>query len=204
MCFDPNSSLLAWVISYSIAYYLFYRNRRYDRWNAAFILAFSLIQLLEAGLWTTIYDNNAQMNDLLTRLVFIALLIQPFVQSYMGATYTSSQMLYVLAFIYFLLIIYGLYSIGASKPGQYNTTVGQNGHLVWNNGNGGLFNGWTGILYLLGLFVPLFFMDKSAWIPLVTVAAITAAWSLYSSSTSEASSMWCMAAVAYSIVALFV
>lgn len=204
MCFDPNSSLLAWVISYSIAYYLFYRNRRYDRWNAAFIIVFSLIQLLEAGLWTTVYDDNAAMNDLLTRMVLIVLLLQPLVQSYMGATYTKAQVLYVLAFIYFLLLIWGVYRIAVSKPGQFNTTVGPNGHLVWNDGKGGMFNGWSGILYLAGLFVPLFFMDKSAWIPLVSVAAITAGWSWYSTKGLEFSSFWCVSAVSYAIVALFV
>jgi len=204
MCFDPNSSLLAWVISYSIAYYLFYRNRRYDRWNAAFILVFSLIQLLEAGLWTTVYDDNQAMNDLLTRIVLIILLLQPFVQSYMGATYTKSQILYVLTFIYFLLLIWGFYRITVSKSGQFQTSVGPNGHLVWNDGSGGMFNGWSGILYLAGLFVPLFFMDKAAWIPLVSVAALTAVWSWYSTKGLEFSSMWCVSAVAYSIVALFV
>lgn len=204
MCFDANSSLLAWVISYSIAYYLFYRNRRYDRWNAAFILVFSLIQLLEAGLWTSLIDANTSMNDLLTRLVFIVLLLQPLVQSYMGATYTKAQILYVLAVIYLAMLVWGLYQISISKPGQYHTSVGAKGHLVWNNGSGGLFGGVTGILYLIGLFAPLFFMDKRAWIPLVSVAVLTAAYSWYMTRGKEASSFWCLSAVAYAIVALFV
>lgn len=204
MCFDPNSSLLAFAICYSIAFYLFYRNKGYDRWNAAFILVFSLIQLIESGLWVTIYDNNEAMNDLLTRLVLIALLLQPLTQSYMGATYTGSKVLYVLSFIYLLMVVWGFWRIAKSKPGQFQSTVGATGHLVWNDGSGGMFTWWSGGLYLIGLFAALFFMHWQVGVPLITVALLTAGWSLYNTKDSQFSSLWCIANVAYAIVCIFV
>lgn len=207
MCYDADTSLLAWTLSYSISYYLFNRNRRYDRWNAAFIMTFTTIQLLEAGLWTTLYEKENGLNDLLTRLILLALLMQPLTQSYMGARYTGSAILYMLSMVFVGIIAWGALRLWRSKPGQFSTNPGKNGHLVWSDTKSPTtFLGppWVVGLYLLGLFVPLLFMKDYRGIPLIVIGVATAIYSMYFSDPKEFSSYWCFTSVVYAIVALFV
>ena len=173
MCFDSRSSLLAFTLSYTIAWYLFERNQNYDRWLAGFILVFSSIQLLEGGLWKVMEnkgDHTEALNDLLTRLILIFLLMQPLIQSYLGYKYTGSQILGVMSIVFLCMLIYGFYRVWQSKPGQFNSYVGNKGHLVWEDKDSpNSFLGATGVLYMLGLFIPLFFMkDGKGW-PIVAI-----------------------------------
>jgi hypothetical protein len=203
MCFDADSSILAWTISYAAAYYLFYRNRRYDRWNAAFIIVFSTIQILEAGVWST---KNQDINELLTKLILLALLLQPLAQTYFGYRYTSSNILFVGTIVFFVLLCWGLWQVYSKPDGTFNTTVGQNGHLSWNNGTSKNFfgSGTVLALYLLGIMVPLLFMKDMAGLPLLAIGILTALYSGIVSHPKEFGSYWCYTAVAYSLVALFV
>jgi len=208
MCFSIQSSLIAWILSVVISIYLYNRNRNYDRWNAIFILTFTLIQLLEAGLWFSLMNDKKQLNSTLTQLVLIALLAQPLIQTYMGYTYTHSTILHILSYVYIAIIIYGLYRISTSGN-NFSTNVGPNGHLVWNDSTysnsflSGSF-GIIAILYLFGLFYALFYMKNYKWVPLVAIGLITIYYSWSSTRGKEFSSMWCFTAVLYSIVALFI
>ena len=209
MCFDARASFLAWSLSFTIAYYLFERNRNYDRWLAAFIVSFASIQLLEAGIWTSLTEKNgAYMNDLMTRLIPIALLSQPLIQTYMGAKHTTgkvSTFLYLFSFVMLGIFIYGWYRIGTSKPGQFHSFAGPHGHLVWKDDKSSSILGGTWItwLYLIGLFVPLLFIgSKGLFLLLIGIA--TALYSMKMAHAEEFSSYWCFSAVAFAIAALFV
>lgn len=209
MCFDSKSSLLAWTISYSIAWYLFNRNNGIDRWSAGFIIAFSTIQLLEAGIWMTTEENkndhtSENMNDLLTRLVLIVLVLQPFVQSYLGYKYSGSQLLGFYTLICVAMLAWAFYRIGSSEKGQFSSSRGSGGHMVWNDAkSSNSFLGPIGILYMIGLFIPLFFLPDNKGLILIAVGVITAVFSLLKAGPKEFSSYWCYSAVLYSLIALF-
>jgi hypothetical protein len=212
MCFNYEASFLAWTLSYSIAYYLYNRNRNYDRWNAGFIIAFTTIQLLEAGLWYSITYRKEQTpfnpNDLLTRLILIALLSQPLIQSYMGAKYTQSTLLSLLCFVFLGMLIWGFWRIAKSKPGQFSSAPGPKGHLVWSdsaeNRHAFLGNKLVVGLYLMGLFLPLLFMNNYKGYILIAVGITTAVASMLFADPREFGSYWCFTSVAYAIVAIFI
>lgn len=203
MCFNVQVSLLAWVISVAISCYLIHRNRNYDRWNAAFILSFSSIQLLEAGLWVT---TDPETNSSLTKLILLVLVSQPLVQCSFGYLYTKAPLLLWMAMLFGFIFLWALYRVLTAQPGQFKTEVGPNRHLMWTDSSKGslLGNSFITTLYLLGLFVPLFFMKNSKGLPLIIVAFLTVAASLYFAPGREFGSFWCFSAIAYSIVALFI
>jgi hypothetical protein len=207
MCFDTQSSLLAWSLSYSISVFLYLRNRSYDRWNSAFIMTFATIQLLEAGLWVTLEkrEEKTELNDLLTRLVLLTLVTQPLVQSYMGYRYTKEISLAVMSWVFLGLLIWAFWRVIRSSPGQFSTLPGPNGHLIWDDKRSPSFLGgwWVGILYLAGLFIPLFFM-KHKGLMLIGVGVATAIFSLLAAPAKEFSSYWCYTTVIYALVALFI
>jgi hypothetical protein len=165
-------------------------------------MCFSTIQLLEAGIWISIREGSTYMNDLMTRLVLIVLLMQPLAQTYLGAHYTHSTFLYLLSFGFLGLLIWGLYRIGSSKSGQFSSVKGNNGHLVWDDKGTPLLR-WETIPYLIGLFIPLLFIGWPG-ILLLLIGTATLVASLYYAPSREISSVWCFAAVTYAIAALFV
>ena len=191
MCFDSGSSLLAWSLALSISYYLYHRNRRFDRWNAAFIMTFTLIQLLEAGLWQTIgpdgvaIQSRRQTNELLTKMVLLALLLQPLVQSAMARSYSpssssSSSTLKVLVIMFVAFLAYGFLRVLSASSGQFTTHRGHGGHLIWNDSANSSFLGGFAVtaLYLFGLFAGLALVQGMSALPLIAIGAATAMYSL--------------------------
>jgi hypothetical protein len=209
MCFNKEASFLAWTLSYTIAYYLYNRNKNYDRWNAAFILCFTTIQLLEAGVWLSLDDpKSVSLNDLLTRLLLIALMAQPLVQSYMGYKYTQNNLLALMSFVFLGILLWGFVRIARSKPGQFVSYTGPKGHLVWTDGENQKGNAFLGNklvvgLYLAGLFVPLLIMGNRGMI-LLAVGVAAALYSTFFANPEEFGSYWCFASVAYAVAAIFV
>lgn len=234
MCFDKDSSLLAWTISYTIAMFLFYRNRNFDRWNAGFIICFATIQLLEAGLWSvyeekTKNEHSKEITDLITRLILIALVTQPLFQTYLGYKHLPkenaiSDGLKLMCFVFIGILLWSFYRIWKSKPGEFSSQPGPNGHMIWtdskypNNFLGGAGGIMIGVLYFIGLFVPLlamaYFSSGTAVnkgplgvygpLLLLLVGITTAIYSLKYAAPKEFSSYWCFVAVAYSLTSLFV
>ncbi len=206
MCFSVEASLSAWILANGISLYLFYRDKNYDRWNAAFITTFSTIQLIEAGIWMSINKGSKTMNNLLTKLAFIILLMQPLVQSYMGYRYTKNIILYLMTFVFLGILIGGFITVGKSKPEQFYSSVGSSGHLVWHNNSSDNFSGGGIIpyLYMGGLVIPLLFMKEYRGIPLLAVGLITAIYSISSSKAGEFGSLWCFTSVLYAVAAIFV
>lgn len=192
MCFSTEASLIAWTISIIIAIYLWRRNRKYDRWNAAFICSFAMIQLWEAGIWF----NGVENTDLWVKLIAITLATQPLVQT-MGAYYSTDkpQLLGIASLLYaFILLITVCYTLIY----KYSATVGSNGHLVWKSP---VSIPLLPIIYLIGLFLGLFYAMPEM-LPLLLVGIGTLLFSISRVSTGEIGSYWCYTAVAYSIVAV--
>ena len=202
MCFDTRSSLLAFWIAWNIAGYLFFRNRGYDRWNASFIVVFSLVQLIEAGIHST-EGESGMINELLTKCLLLVLVLQPLVQSFFGFKYTEAPALGYLSLICLGLVLYGLYLIWTQN---FKTVKGKNGHLVWERDGGMLISGTImTAIYLIGIFLPLCFMKNYKYVPLVTIGLLTALLSWKSTTDSrEMGSLWCYFAVFYAVAALIV
>ena len=195
MCFDAPTSLFSWAVANSIALYLWNRNLKYDRWNAAFIFTFTLVQLLEAGLWST---KQKSLNHLFTGLILLALLAQPLVQSYMGYSQTKKRFLLILVWVYTILFIWGIFQFFTQKFKSY---PGKCGHLIWESENSHLLGPFV-LLYLVGLFIPLFYMGTSGGV-LILIGAITFIYSWMRTKGKEFSSLWCFTAIAYAFAAIF-
>ena len=220
MCFSAGASFSAYGVSLLIAFFLYQRNQNYDRWNAAFLATFTLIQLLEGGLWSNGFGSeaeenpkNGEVNGILTKLVLVALLIQPLVQSYAGWKTTGEPTLAATSLIFFVIVLFGVWRVLTANPGQFSTKVGEKGHLVWEDSKNpnSFIGGWViGVAYLVGLFLPLYFMSGSTseryppglW--LFAVGIITALYALFKAGPNEFSSMWCITSVIYGAVAIFV
>ena len=223
MCYNETVSLITWIIVVCISILMYKRNKANDRWNATFIITFTLIQLLEAVLWISIKHNNVHLNQIITRTVLVALWLQPLVQTYMGYITTGSNFLFILSIVLALVFTYyTIYAITSSK--NFYTSPGQSCHLVWhqskdsmtsanlstcgNNNDTGLFltkNKYLTILYLIGLFVPLLFMiPKWQGYVLLFVGITSFTYAKLTSSPQEFSSMWCYVAIIYAVVAYII
>lgn len=202
MCYSTESSLAAWTISVVIGCYLWYRNRRYDRWNASFIWTFSAVQLWEAGIWST---DNKNTQGVYLKLIALTLLAQPLVQTFCAWRSTGSkhQLLRIMTWVYLAIWLYTLYRTFTE---QFSVNVGPNGHLVWNASDGEMISGNVPILallYLVGLFLGLAYGLPNTLL-LIIIGVATLAWSVSRVTTGEIGSYWCYTAVAYSIAAMFV
>ena len=206
MCYSRNASLIGWAIANVIALYLYKRNRNYDRWNAAFIFTFTLMQLVDAGLWSSLEDNDTKTNQLLTEIALFAIFLQALVQCYMGYLYTGETILYGLTFVFIFILVGQLLRVVGSDSQDRKTEVGPNGHLMWlDDGQFHLLGNPIVLgLYVIGIFLPLAYMkDKKGW-PLIGVAAGTAAYSILTSKGEEVGSMWCFWGIIYAVVAVLV
>jgi len=202
MCYSAQSSLIAWVFSVVVGCYLWYRNREYDRWNASFIWTFSMVQLWEAGIWST---NDKTAQGFYLKLIALTLTAQPLVQTFAAwrATGRKHQVLKIISGIYLLIWLYTLYR---TLTEHFYVDIGPNGHLVWNSDGGGMVNGHIPILalfYLGGLFLGLLYGIPKTLL-LIAVGIITIVWSLSRVDSREFASYWCYTAVGYSVAALFV
>jgi hypothetical protein len=224
MCYSTRSSFIAWFIAVGIAIYLYNRNKNYDRWNAMFIFTFTLIQLLEGLLWST---SSQKLNNILTIFVLIVLLLQPLVQSKAGADATNNKWLEMMIYLYVIVLLYGLFYIYRYGKNFY-TSVGESGHLVWHFEHrpfediprakfpargkfqvdsqcesDNILKGPIGLLYLMGLFIPLLFAGWKG-LPLLLTGIFTAIYSLRIAGKDEFSSLWCYYSVIYAVIAIFV
>ena len=183
MCYSTESSLTAWVISVAIGCYLWYRNGKYDRWNASFIWTFSAVQLWEAGIWSAM---NTVQSTIFLKLIALTLVAQPLVQTFGAwkATGSKHDILKMMVGVYLVICLYTLYRV---LTVQFNVNIGPNGHLVWNASDGGMVNGnipLLGILYVGGLFLGLFYgLPNTAM--LIGIGLATLVWSLSKLTTKE-------------------
>lgn len=204
MCYDYKSSIIAWLIGSGTSAYMLSNPDTYYNWIPLFILTYSQIQILEAFLWTNL--NDQESNGYVTALMPYFLLIQPLMNSYLGYKSTNEDVLYYLTLMYTFLILY--YAI-ISKQSTYQSTVGIHGTLVWRRYNSDgkevmfLGNRIIAILYLLGLFIPLFYIpDPTMRYTATSFALITFAYMLYYYG-KDLSSRWCYIVIAMSVLSLF-
>lgn len=196
MCFNKESSFFAWLVAFTIGIFLLQKGLY---WKAFFLLTFSLIQLLEAIIWFSIEKDNHNLNSNTTRLVLLALWLQPIVNCvcafHFGQISFFKYILIGLLFV-FLNSLYRVFSYE-----KFKSVVGPNNHLVWTSNAKHSFLGPepSNLLYFVGLCLPIFYMQNNVG-PLI-VMGTTVTWSYYNYwTTREFSSMWCFSAASLAIV----
>ncbi len=201
MCYSAKSSLSAWIIITVIAVLLWYRNYAYDRILAAFVIALGLIQLIEYGIHN---DMNSEQGS---KLLFVILWLQCFLLS-VGVYWYSRQldtfstlgplvMLIVFTVILAVAIIYVL-----CTSVTFEAYVGSSNHIEWYRNGQALMGSW-GIVYLIGIFVPLFillcysgFTSLSLYI-LIGYGILSALLVYFMYPLAAFSSMWCYVSVGF-------
>jgi hypothetical protein len=191
MCHNKEVSTLSWIGALLASLYLFHRGNPGDTWVGAFTLTFAQMQVLEALIWST--DRKEQFFN---RLVTPALWTQPLVGSaflYQSGVKNDIILSAIIAYsVIFLLSIYDKKNV--------DIKIGPNGHLIWERKPGILggtcekSNQILNILYFLGLFMPILFINTSAKIPLLMFGTATLGYTKYYY-PEEANSLWCWVSV---------
>ena len=214
MCINKEVSLITYIIVIVLVIILYKRNDGSDRHIALFSAAFVTIQLLEFFAWLSIEKKDRKLNDLITRIILIALWAQPLVNT-LAATNNSKSPVLITGIIIFGLLFYASI-VTASSNEEFRTEKGPNCHLVWSRDiNGkqnkvgeGSFMGDHKIMtfiYLAGLLVPLLFIKPlKRGIKLAIIGFIVLAVARKTSSKVEFSSMWCWAAGIFTAAALVI
>jgi len=214
MCYSFESSFNNWFLILVLSACLIVNDRgneianKIDIWIALFTLTFGQIQIVEAMIWNELSKPNLDKKKISQLVSYIPILLaaQPLVQS-LGAYYVTKDinMLY-LSFIYFVILLYQQYT--SFNIDSFDAVKGENGHLVWIRYDSkgekiNIFgNSIFGLLYIIGLFLPLFFMpDTIMKYSLLAYGIASLIFSRYYSG-KEFSSYWCYIAIFYGVIAL--
>ncbi len=204
MCWSPSVSFITWsVVLVAAGGLLLQPSSPDDKWVAIFALCFTLIQLLEGGIWTSIDSRATAWIAGLTAVVLVALWSQPLVQTYLGWRTTGSAWLKYGTVVFLATFVYAIYR---ALTETFTTTVGPNGHLVWvSRDNRSFLSGGVPVLtvaYLAGLLVPLLFMKSTRLkYALLTYGLATLGYSMWNyTKTEEMSTMWCWLACGYVLI----
>lgn len=229
MCQSAKTSLIAWLVAVVISMIILTTGKKNAKWNAFFILTFITIQILEYFIWTFRKqeglsssadearklgcgsEKNVGSSDAIVRLVLIALWLQPLIQTYMAYKYGSGYkpQLMVITIVYFVMV---LWSITQAFDHNAEFTASpivcnedSNGHLIWKRSNSPKsFIGPdpAAALYIFGLFFGLFFMQPRLFgLLLITFGGVLVLYTSKTYARGEISSMWCLFAVFYAILA---
>ena len=212
MCFSLRVSLFSWFISLIACIYLFNRNKKYDRWVAMFVLVFSQIQILESLLWmsynkSTETFENPYKCQFIVFIIFYALWFQPVI-NFFGAYLTTKNKicLYVTGFYILLLSYLAVQTI----QNTWSVSKGENGHFVWHRYDDKkkekpfMGNSILGCIYVLGLFLPVIFIqNRNLKLTLLTFGLTTMLYLRYKY-PNEWSSMWCAISVVIPVLTIIV
>ena len=235
MCKSGPTSLVAWGIAAVIAVHVIGRGKKFDKMAGYFILVYITVQLLEFFVWVERkrnglsasadealdlaaeacnHEKNEPSGEFWTRLIFIALWLQPLAQMYLAYKYGRGykKQLLVLTMVYFILFIWAIVqatdpnSTWFSQPGTECNSQDKcaGGHLLWyRSDNKDGFVGPAAGLYLFGLFFGLLFMEPKqyGWL-LIAFGGLLAIYSARNFASKEFSTMWCIYAVFWAFLVL--
>ena len=142
MCWNAPVSLLTFLTSVLMCFYLWYRNNSNDRALSIFIFWFALMQLFEFFMW-----RNMQDHSLVSKLSLVSIQLQPFVlvaslyyfslynnNNKNNNKYTNTEKL-VLGVIGFASLVKTLaathYSFITQAANNWLSTKGPHCHLMW-------------------------------------------------------------------------
>lgn len=199
MCYSAKASLIAWWILALMFLFLWYRNEKYDRVIAAFVLTLGLIQLLEYGIHSGVNPDQSG------RAIFITLWLQCLVLAIGTYIYLkniwSLSLLIVFAIVFVGSLIYAL--LGRNK---FTASVGESNHIEWYLNGGPILGNW-GWLYILGIFLPLLLIlaglgwTDAGILILIFYGIISAVYIAMYFPAAAFASMWCYVTVGFAFLA---
>ena len=217
MCYNKETSLTAFVMSYGIASYLFKRNIKYDRWFSLFLFVFSTNQLFDYLLWTdfehTFFKSVSNLNILVSCYLLPIFLSSQFLTQLWGKYYYETKSVKKAfsmispcnswtSFIYWLFTIIFFLSYFLNSK---STILSKQGHLLWSSikKNQNIWGAIIPFLFLCFIMYPyLGFVKKSLSIrTMVIFAVISLSWSFYC--TDSWGSLWCWIGNFSSLIMLF-
>jgi len=217
MCINKELSLSALIISWSVGFYLLYRNEDTDRWNAIFIMTFSLMQLIDFILWL-LYDIgnfNHPANYYISKYIVSFVLVSELIAVYLGSQLYKNGNKYSgfwnrvkLDFINSsypkILLCVVIWMLWFNIKYNNKTVIGNDGGLVWgdNINKKGILKYVCGIIFIIFLLYPYL---EYIWVnPVITIIIIYLVITLSYSFIigSHWGSYWCWIANFLSIIVL--
>lgn len=202
MCYTAKASLTGFFLITIVAFFLWYRNVDYDRVIAAFLIVLGLIQLIEYGVHSSMSSTQAG------KLLFLDLWLQCAVFAVATWIFLGTSLSLAVAIIFSIIFIIALVYILITKD-VYSASVGDSGHIEWTR-NGGSFLGPYGILYLIGIFVPLLLLLASySWnniglVLLIIYGIVSCLITALIFPPEAFTSMWCYMVVGFAFLAWMV
>lgn len=227
MCWNEQVSFITFIIVVIVVIRILQTNPSHTiRWQCYFILAFITIQLLEGMLWISIKTKNKKMNYLVTGMVLIALWCQPLINCYFGARLGSmsplqKKILLISALGFGAIVLYMIFRLLRGSE-TFKTVTSQSCHLKWTAQNKKTApypdsmdprnpsfmsdKPLLPILYMIGMFLPLFFMkEKRTKIVLLSIGVLTLGTSFYfNRKDGSMGSMWCLLAAFYALGVVYI
>lgn len=141
MCINKEVSLMTFLFSWGIGFYLLKRNYQLDRWYGLLLLTFSSMQFVDYLLWV-LHDKNmldSNYNLIITTYVIPLILLLQVFAVYIGRILFESKnkinnklVLDIKKNIFpKIIIIYSFILIIYSYFNKSKTTIGKEGHLDW-------------------------------------------------------------------------
>jgi hypothetical protein len=208
MCISQSASLGTFIISTVLSGVLAARGTPMDLWTAAFVMSFNSVQLIEYFIWKGLDTDDKRLNATATGLIPVALFSQPLVQSVGSYAVTGNAAMKSAAKLFLLIFIYIL---STKDNYEYISEIGEHKHLVWYKidkqthektllvkYNYGLMQ-----IYIVGLIAGLMLTSPSYYgFTLASYGVASFLFISYKYPSSEFSSMWCLVAIFYGVLAL--
>lgn len=192
MCWNSDISMNTFIFAIFTLIFIFLTNT-YSKYKTEtfknplvylFIFEVALMQLIEFFLWKNLKNNK--INELLSRIACIIVLLQPF---------TIMLMIKRINIKYFLLSLYSLFLIllyintKLHHKNSFHTSIGINGHLSWEWMNYKGYENIFLIIFLLFYIIPSLFINNFLLFLFILVSMIISFIQYFNYNTFG--SMWC-------------
>ena len=197
MCINKEVSITTFITSTIVVIYLWFRNYKYDKWYAIFLLTFASMQFWEFLLWMykgTKFDYP--ISGIIIPITVCLELLVPFLgKLWFENKYKwniGAKLLNELKTSFFPYILFGYVialAVSLSKKKREYTSLTHQGSLNWNNTFETTKSTYIhGIIFAFLMAYP--FKDSSIYIPIFIFAS-----SLIALAVSDSfSSYWCLIA----------
>lgn len=195
MCWNAEVSLLTWVASWGVGYYLF--QRKYstrDEFFSIILVSFSTIQLCEFLMWISIPEEGQEpcplLNQVATGTASFVLYMEPVMFNLAAFLYQGREFAIIMwtSVIQLLAILWMM----IQQAPTMCTRPGPNGVLVWDFGLVASINFPNAFSYFVTLLLPLLFIrPRYTGLSLLGIGTCNLMLPRLLYGTAEWKSLWC-------------